>query len=232
MVRQDVHLGLQRVDVVVQVGGDAERESVILGGAMVSISPTNPLVSAAINDDLEDVKARVLMRAKVNVRDKAYNGMTALHVAVENGNVEMVRFLLEHGARTNIRDFQKRTALMMMDDDAKPELAELLIRYGAKPTLVDKEGNNALMHFAEYFQPDVIRFLLNSGIPIDAKNNDGETALMIAADNDQAETVKALLEAGADANAASDDGKTALERTKNGQVRSLLITYGAVARSN
>jgi hypothetical protein len=232
MVRQDVQLALQQVGVVVEVGSNEETSSMSYGGVVVSFTTTNPLVLAALNDDLEDVKARVLMRAKVNVRDKGFNGLTALHIAVENGNLPMVQFLLEHGARTNIRDFRKRTALMMMDDDAKPELAEMLIRYGAKPSLVDKEGNNALMHLAEYDKPDILRLLVNSGIAIDAKNADGETALMIAADNDQEATVKALLEAGANANMTSADGKTAMERTTNDQVRSLLITYGAVARSN
>jgi len=232
MVRRDAQLALPQVGVVVQVGGSRKYEYDSLGGVVVSVVASNPLVRAAMDNDLEDVKARVMMRAKVNVRDKAYNGISPLHAAVENGNIEMVQFLLDHGAKTNIRDFRKRTPLMMMDEDAKPELLQLLVRYGAKTNLVDKEGNTLLMHFAEFYEPEIIRFLLTSGIPLDAKNTEGETALMIAADNDRIETVKALLEAGANANLTTSEGETAIDKTKNEQIRSLLVSFGAIARSN
>ena len=231
MVREDAQLTLPQVGEIVQVGGSTEiQESVTVG--VISVVPSNPLVQAALNNDLEDVKARVMMRAKVNVRDKAYDGISPLHAAIENGNIEMVQFLLDRGAKVNIRDFQKRTPLMMMDEDATPELLQLMIRYGAKMSLADKEGNTLLMHFAEYNQPEILRYLLTAGIPINAKNKDGETALMIAADSDQVETVRALLDAGADANLADNENEAAIEKTSNAEVKSLLISFGAVAKSN
>ncbi|MGH9820231.1 MAG: ankyrin repeat domain-containing protein, partial [Pyrinomonadaceae bacterium] len=67
---------------------------------------------------------------------------------------------------------------------------------------------------------------------LNAKNKKGETALMIAADTNSTATVKTLLEAGADANLTSAEGKTALAMTGSEEVRSLLISFGAVARSN
>jgi len=231
MVREDAQLALQQVGEVVQVGVTVETQETVTVGS-VSVVPSSPLVQAALNNDLEDVKARLMMRAKVNVRDKAYDGISPLHAAVENGNIEMVQFLLDRGAKKNIRDFQKRKPLMMMDSDATPDLLQLMIRYGAKTTLIDKQGSTLLMHFAENNQPEILRYLLSSGIPINAKNKDGETALMIAADNDQVETVKALLEAGADANLADNESETAMEKTSNAEIKSLLVTYGAVAKSN
>ena len=232
MVREDAQLALPQVGEMVQVGGDVAFQTDVIVGVYASTVSSNPLVQAALNNDLEDVKARVMMRAKVNVRDKAYDGISPLHAAIENGNIEMVQFLLDRGAKTNIRDFQKRTPLMMMDEDATPELLQLMLHYGAKTTLIDKEGNTLLMHFAEYNQPEILRYLLTSGIPINAKNKDGETALTIAADNDQVETVKLLLEAGADANLADNESETAIEKTSNAEVKSLLISFGAVAKSN
>jgi ankyrin repeat protein len=73
---------------------------------------------------------------------------------------------------------------------------------------------------------------LTSGIAVNAQNKNGETALMIAADNDQVEMVEALLEAGADANLADNESETAIEKTSNAEVKSLLISFGAVAKSN
>lgn len=107
-----------------------------------------------------------------------------------------------------------------------------MLRYGAKLDVVDKDGNTMLMHFAEYEQPEILRYLMVGSSALNAKNKKGETALMIAADSDRAATVKALLEAGADANLTSTDGKTALEMTGSEEVKTLLLSFGAVARSN
>lgn len=46
---------------------------------------------------------------------KSNEGMTALHVAVRSQNPSLVRFLLDKGARTDIRDASKRTVLDVLD---------------------------------------------------------------------------------------------------------------------
>ena len=185
-----------------------------------------------MNDDLDEVKARVMMRAKVNARDKSRDGITPLHAAVENGNIEIIQFLLDSGAKTNIRDFQKRTPLMMMDDDATAEIFDLLIRYGAKVQLVDGEKNTVLHHFVENADDaDIVRLLVSHGINVDAVNKSGETALMVAAENGNPADVKALLESGADVSKLSRDNKTAWDLTDDADIRSLLESYGAVART-
>jgi len=38
-------------------------------------------------------------------------GATALHAAVQSGRTEMVRYLLDHGARTDVTDWSGRTAI-------------------------------------------------------------------------------------------------------------------------
>jgi hypothetical protein len=237
-LRRDAGLAVQGLTEVVQVGGDEIKGegSVTMGtmGEMVCIEnvKSNPLVRAVMNDDLDEVKARVMMRAKVNARDKSRDGITPLHAAVENGNIEIIQFLLDSGAKTNIRDFQKRTPLMMMDDDATAEIFDLLIRYGAKVQLVDGEKNTVLHHFVENADDaDIVRLLVSHGINVDAVNNSGETALMVAAENGNPADVKALLESGADVSKLSRDNKTAWDLTDDADIRSLLESYGAVART-
>jgi ankyrin repeat protein len=224
---------LQSVAEVVQVGSDnVKTESYSVGGAIAVIESTNPLVEAVLREDLEDVKARVMMRARINSRDKGYDGMSPLHAAVETGNLEIAKFLLERGARPNIRDFQKRTPIMMLDEDASPAMLDLLLRYGAKIQLVDKERNTVLHHFAAYDgQEDMLRLLINQGVAVNAVNKAGETALMVAVENESASNVRALLESGANADAVNREGKSALDLASNEEVRSLLASYGAVARA-
>jgi ankyrin repeat protein len=236
-LRRDASLSLPSVSEVVTVGDDDElprSTSVTVGLVAMSteMRPVNDFVRAATNDDLDEVKARLIMRAKINSRDKSSNGMTALHAAVENGNIEMVQFLLDNRAKINIRDNDKRTPLMMLDDDATPELLELLLRYGAKPKLLDKEKNSALHHLIENDGDQaLISTLITFGVDVNAVNKSGQTVLMLAAENGYEESVKALLESGADVNRLDREGKSAWD-VGDTRVRSLLETYGAIAKVN
>ncbi|MEQ1763572.1 MAG: ankyrin repeat domain-containing protein [Pyrinomonadaceae bacterium] len=232
-LRRNAQLEIPQLETVVQVGGnqEGEGETIFLGGVISATVTSNPLVQAVLNDDLEEVKVRVLMRSRINVRDKSYDGMSPLHAAVQNGNVEIARFLLERGAKVNIRDYEKRTPTMMMDDDASVEMVQLLISYGSKLKLVDKEKNNALHHLAENgVEPEIIRYLISSGIDINAVNKEGRTPLMLAAANSQNEIVTALLENGANASSTTRDGKSAWDLTESETVRSALVAYGVQPR--
>jgi ankyrin repeat protein len=49
------------------------------------------------------------------VNTKTNEGMTALHAAVRSQNVNLVRFLLDHGARTDVLDASGRTPLDILN---------------------------------------------------------------------------------------------------------------------
>ena len=229
--RRDSQLDVQKIGDEVQVGGEVlpNGQEFFMGVTACTISDVkrSALVRAVQNEDLEDLKARVGMGARVNVRDKGYDGITPLHAAIETGNIEITQFLLDHGAKVNARDSLKRTPLMMMDYDAKPELLELLLRYGAKTNLVDKEKSTILMHFAEYDDKEIVEMLLRYGVPVNAVNKEGKTALMIAAENSSEDNVKALLETGANVHLLSKDGETAWSLASNAEIKTMLENFGA-----
>jgi hypothetical protein len=234
-VNRDAQLGLQQIAAVVEVGGDVSVDtSVVMGGMEFSTVylKRNELVIAVQDEDLDEVKSLLTMGARVNSRDKGFDGITPLHAAVETGNFEIIQYLLNNRAKVNIRDHKKRTPLMMMDEDASTETIDLLIRYGVKVDLTDKAGNTALHHLAVYGGRDeLIRFLITHGIDVNAVNKRGQTALMIAAENESASNVSALLESGADVNRADRSGKTALDICGDDvEVRQLLASFGAVGR--
>lgn len=232
-IRRDGQLSLLHVAETVEVKSeDTVWQGTTVGVVSVSYGVSrSELVTAVLDEDLDDVKARIIMRAKVNVRDKSREGMSPLHAAVETGNLEIAAYLLIHGAKTNIRDYEKRTPLMMMDEDATPEMFQLLVRYGAKPTLLDKQKNTPLHHLAENSDDaDLARQFVSYGVNVNAVNKEGKTALMIAVENDRSYLVKALIESGADVNARDREGRTALDLAGDRlvQTRTLLETYGAV----
>ena len=90
-------------------------ESAIVG-AMVVASPSHPFVKAAHDDDIGALRS-LIADADVNFRDPA-TGTTALDHALQNGNQEMVQFLIARGADVNASEKDGHTALMQLDDDA------------------------------------------------------------------------------------------------------------------
>ena len=228
--RLDKKLEIASIEESVEVtsgGGDVEQ--VVMGGAMVVVEPSEPLVKAARNDEIHDVLA-LLTRENVNVRDKA-TGTTALEQAIQNGNREMVQVLLSAGANANSQNESKQTALMMMGEEGTADIVWDLIHSGAKVNLKDGDGDTALMEAAMVNNVSVLNTLLQAGAKVDEKNDAGQTALMLAASNGQMKNVRALIAAGADMNARDKENKTPLSYAKeNDQDRivKLLLSYGAV----
>lgn len=228
---QNAQLAIETVQTVVTVGGDEGnyRETALMGFISMSVR-YNKLVSAVEYEDVEQVKMLIAKGARVNSKDKGYDKNTPLHVAVENGNLEIVQILLNAGAKTGSKNDDKRTPLLMLDEDASAEIVNLLLLYGAKINLADKLGNTALTLAAENASSEVLQTLINAGANVNAVNKRGETALMRAAENGESENVKLLLGAGANAQFRTKEGETALSVTRNEQVKQLLISYGATEK--
>ncbi|KAF6768922.1 hypothetical protein AHF37_11923, partial [Paragonimus kellicotti] len=76
--------------------------------------------------------------------------LTPLHLAVNNGNTAMVAFLLEHQAKVDCVDVNKRSALMFGCIIGNLPIVELLIQNGANIRLKDNEGFTALKYAQLY----------------------------------------------------------------------------------
>jgi ankyrin repeat protein len=76
-------------------------------------SSTSALNIASELDNLSFVKLLLTRRAKLNLRDQ--DGNTALHSAVAEGYVDVVRVLLEHGADYRVKNSFGNTPLMLTE---------------------------------------------------------------------------------------------------------------------
>ena len=206
-----------------------ERAPLVTGGLVV-VAPSEPLVQAAMDNDLEAVKRLLLFGdADVNALDQNL-GTSALSHAFANGNREMMRELLWRGARVNMRLAYRQTALMRLRDETPVEAVRDLLDAGAKVNLRDEDGDTALMVAAEHGRADVVELLLNAGAKVNVRNKEGRTALMNAADAGSAGAVRLLLQAGADHSLRDAEGHTALRHARNNyadEAASLLLAYGA-----
>lgn len=108
-----------------------------------------------------------------------------LHDAVDRGDLEAVRGLLQKGADVNETtvdlDRFGRTALMLAAEEGHAEIARLLMEHKANVNATDYYGRTALMWAAIGGHADVTRSLLEHKAAVNVKDNYGLTALMSVA---------------------------------------------------
>ncbi|KAK0049487.1 serine/threonine-protein phosphatase 6 regulatory ankyrin repeat subunit A [Biomphalaria pfeifferi] len=79
-------------------------------------------------------------------------GKSSLHLAVDTGNEEIVRLLLEHGADANVRCHEGLTPLMYCctpdTDGMRVGVLKLLLESGAAIALKDHRGKRSALHIA------------------------------------------------------------------------------------
>lgn len=155
---------------------------------------STPLTEAILREDIAGVKAALEAGAKPNSGEPR-----PLLLATAMGNAELVRMLLDGGAKTGAAGAQGTTALHVACGAGRLELARLLIERGA-PVDAQTEGGTPLMWAASYRNEELVRLLLDKGADVHQKTKHGGTALVSAVIHSGTSTVKALLERGADPN--------------------------------
>ncbi|KAK3073307.1 hypothetical protein LTR53_005209 [Teratosphaeriaceae sp. CCFEE 6253] len=117
----------------------------------------------------------------------------------------IVKLLLEHNAKPDVKDVKGRTPLMLAKTR---DVAQLLLDHGADVLALDQEGMSALMHAR---QLDLVELLLSRGADIEARDGHQRTALMLTVIEDADSAIAlCLITRGADLEAADDMGRTIL----------------------
>lgn len=200
------------------------------------------LTWAISNSDVEFVK--YLCSKKVDVNKVYKNGMTALMIAAQIGNTEIVKALLEANSDISIKNNEGKTA----DFYAKTtEIKKLLnpsytmnIIIGVLVVIAlivivvvtkSLKGNKTkLLKMIKSKEFDKAIALINKGTSLEIKDENGKNALFYAIDENNIELIKLLLEKGTNINSINSKGETALnyaiESSKDLIVR-VLIELGA-----
>ena len=159
-----------------------------------------PIHHAAYKGDLKKVK-EIIDRDpnQINVQDA--QGFTPLHLASAKGHIEIVEFLLNHGADIELEIFNRDTPLLVAARYARYgqyETIKTLLEHGAKVNHKDKHGRAALHDAAMYSGKEVINLLISYGADVNARDEHQSTPLHQAAMLNNIEAAKALVEHGAD----------------------------------
>lgn len=151
-------------------------------------------------------------------------GKTALYIAAERGQVEIVKELLELGADVNLKA-EDETLLHAASSSPNPNLLEKIVKL--LPHLINeqtKEGYTALHNASIVGNPSCISILLNNGASLDIVNNEGDDALILATRARQTAAVAFLLEQKMDPNKKNKDGNSPLHiATANGDINTVNV---------
>ena len=123
---------------------------------------------------------------------KPQNAFSALSRALESGHVEVVRYLIEHGAAIVGRTRGGQPPLTYVIQHRQPELLELFLKNKAPTDLVDFDGLTALHLAAAADDETATRLLLEHGANPKAKDSKGKTPLDMARNHGAKKTVSLL----------------------------------------
>jgi ankyrin repeat protein len=117
---------------------------------------------ACMENDLEMVEILLARGAPVDHLDNM--GRTALHLAAQNGNPEMVRLLIDRKADVNVRSHVRpETPRTLAAQGGQAEVVELLLAAGADPDAVDHFGRTALIYAENAGRRDMAAMLRARG---------------------------------------------------------------------
>lgn len=155
-----------------------------------------PLMYAVLNENMLIIDLLLRNKVDINIKDKD-NYKIALHYAVEKGNFEICKKLIEKGSHISEHDAMKFTPLHYSIMNGKSEIASLLIKSGAD---ISNRGQSSItpLHMAAKVGVDsIISELLRYGAHIDPVDFHYRTPLHIAAINGNIISVYLLLKYGA-----------------------------------
>jgi ankyrin repeat protein len=172
-------------------------------GGVARAGPSAEVADAAMRGDGEQLLSLLEHGADVNAAQG--DGMTALHWAVTNQDVESARSLIYAGANVHATTrLNSVTSLWLAAQSGDAVMVYLLLDNKAEPDAANGDGVTPLMVASASGNPDVVHILIERGAnPNAAEKAYGQTPLMFAAANNEADVITVLVEKGADVTAAT-----------------------------
>jgi len=160
---------------------------------ILAANPTLDIHDAAYIGDVK--RTRHLLDADASLLDSfSSDGFTPLDLTAYFGQLDLVKFLLERGARVEheIRNENLFTALTGAVAEGHREIAKLLLDHGANVNHRYAEGAMPLITAASNGDSEMVKLLLAHGASVDATNDAGENASDVAAERGHGEIVTIL----------------------------------------
>ncbi|KAJ5111313.1 hypothetical protein N7532_001848 [Penicillium argentinense] len=134
-----------------------------------------PLLLSAHRGLTDFVELLLLQGADIEARDSI--GMTALHWACRENQIDTARFILSRNVDVNLWGAQYVTPLICAVKGGHFQMMKVLMEHGANVNAQDDSGMSALMHAASESLEDIMHLLLANGADLHAQDCNDLTAL-------------------------------------------------------
>ena len=165
---------------------------------------------------------------RINQKDSY--GDSLLHLAVREGNVEIINYLVSMGANINIQDLNDETPLHTAVNIGNLDTVIQLVVNGADINIKDSIGNTPLHDAVENEQIQIAEYLISQQAAINTQNNEHQSPLFEAVASDKIEMSKLLIFRGANVNTKDEERKSPLHAAvinKNIEIVKYLTMKGA-----
>ncbi len=188
----------------------------------------------------------ILLDHGAEINASTSSGRTALSLAVEDKQTDIVRLLLDRGADPNVGidtaplyyaadtetcslllahrasingpDHAKKAPLHSAAEVGHLDVVKVLLRAGANVLAVDSGGLTPVIRAAQNGQWDCVTFMVESGGNVSEfdRSDDNKTALHYAALAHELNAIKALVARGAPRDAVDQSGRTPIDYARTG----------------
>nr|XP_054761537.1 ankyrin repeat, PH and SEC7 domain containing protein secG-like [Lytechinus pictus] len=181
---------------------------------------------------LNDIKDQIPETAIIGTLDVSSLYTNIPHDEAKDGNVQLVKELVEMGDDVNEANGIGVTPLYVAAHLGLKDLVEYLLKNGAIIDIKTKVTGTPPLHEASSGgHLDVVKYLVDQGAQANTADNEGVTPLHWASLYGHLDVVKYLIDQGAQANTANNAGGTPLHRASSGghlDVVKYLIGEGAL----
>ncbi len=129
-------------------------------------------------NDMASAKRLLARGADVNAPEPPWK-LTPLLIAPDK-SLEMVRFLLEHGADASAADREGTTVLMRAVHSGDPRIVAAVLKYHPRLEAKGTWNNTALTYAVVQGNPEMVRLLIAAGADVNAERADGMQSLDMA----------------------------------------------------
>lgn len=201
-----------------------------------AIARESCLYAASLNEDLSAIQFICDNHLYDNIDETFSDGYTAIQLALSyNPNVEVIKYLLLEGARTDTRTNEKLTSLHCAVSNPNIEIMKFYVENKLYSDIneVDKNGYNALFFQISYNKTlEGFRLLEKAGCDTTIHFRDGRNLLQIAISKGTTDIINYLLDKNCcDINESNFEGdfplSIAIKDAKNLEYVKNLISHGA-----
>ncbi|XP_071636411.1 uncharacterized protein [Temnothorax longispinosus] len=180
-----------------------------------------PVEVAAAYGHLQVVRMLLQYRKlDINARDK--DGFTILHIASQEGRLEVVKYLVDKGSDINAKNTSGTKPIHIAAREGHKDTVEFFLSKGLS---INDRGafNQTLLHYAAIKgHLEFAKFLIAQGADVNAKDVNGITAMHVAAYCGCKDIIQILLKNGAVYNAVDNSSRRPLEMSNDEHIIKLL----------